>query len=149
MRHLPYNDQNKELVLQVDASKRCLGAALIQEKGPIAFASKSLTETEACYSNLEQEMLGIVWGLEKFHHYVFGHLIKVQTDHKPLVSITRKKSCQCNTITFSPHTVLIRTQPYDTDVEYLPERVLNIAFLLCPVLCHVNNTFGQKGCYRS
>ena len=122
--HLPYYDQNKELVLQVDTSKQGLGAALIQEKGPIAFASKSLTETESRYSNIEHEMLGIVWGLEKFHHYVFGRSIKVQTDHKPLVSIMRK-----NLVNATPRLarMLIRTQPYNIDVEYVPGKQIQLA----------------------
>ena len=43
---LHYYDTSKKTVIQVDASSRSLGAALIQEGKPIAFASKSLTETE-------------------------------------------------------------------------------------------------------
>ena len=122
--HLPYYDKKKDLVLQVDASQRGLGAALIQNKGPIAFASKSLTETESRYSNIEREMLGIVWGLEKFHHYVFGRSVKVQTDHKPLVSITRK-----NLVNATPRLarMLIRTQPYDIKVEYIPGKQIQLA----------------------
>ena len=61
---LRYYDSTKPLVIQVDASQRGLGAALLQANGPIAFASKSLTETESRYSNIDREMLGIVFGLE-------------------------------------------------------------------------------------
>ena len=43
---LRYYDPSKKSTIQVDASSRGLGAALIQEVKPIAFASKSLTETE-------------------------------------------------------------------------------------------------------
>jgi transposase InsO family protein len=123
-KHLPYYDPNKELILQVDASLRGLGAALIQDKGPIAFASKSLTETESRYSNIEREMLGIVWGLEKFHHYVFGRKVQVQTDHKPLASISRK-----NLSNTPPRLarMLIRTQRYDIDVSYVPGKEIPLA----------------------
>ena len=41
---LHYYNPSKKSVIQVDASSRGLGAALIQEGKPIAFASKSLTE---------------------------------------------------------------------------------------------------------
>ena len=68
---LRYYDSAMPLVIQVDASQRGLGAALLQANGPIAFASKSMTETESRYSNIERDMLGIVCGLERFHQYIY------------------------------------------------------------------------------
>ena len=65
---LRYYDSIKPLVIQVDVSQRGLVAALPQANDPIAFASKSLTEKESRYSNIEREMMGIVFGLERFHH---------------------------------------------------------------------------------
>ena len=59
------------LVIQVDVSQRGLGAALLQANGPSAFASKSMTETESRYSDIERDMLGIVCGLERFHQYIY------------------------------------------------------------------------------
>ena len=40
--------------------------------------------------NIERELLGVVGGLEKFHYFTFGCPVKVLTDHKPLISITKK-----------------------------------------------------------
>ena len=57
---------------------------------PIAFASKGLTGTECRYSNIEQEVLGILHGLEKFHHYCFAREVLIITDHKLLVAIFKK-----------------------------------------------------------
>ena len=57
---------------------------------PIAFVSKSLTGAEQRYSNMECKVLGILHGLEKFHHYCFGREVLVITDHKLLVSIFKK-----------------------------------------------------------
>ena len=65
---LQYFDSTKPVTIQVDASIRGLGATLFQDKGPIEYWSKLLTETEARYSNIEREMLAIVHGLEKFHY---------------------------------------------------------------------------------
>ena len=64
---MPYYDPKKPLTLQVDTSGRGLGCALIQENGPVAYASKSLTGAETRYSNIERELLGIVYSLERFH----------------------------------------------------------------------------------
>ena len=79
-----YND-TKPLYLKTDTSRVGLGAALLQtwegttwQKDmvpdntilhPIAFASKSLMDSEHSYSNIEREMLHILHGLKKFHHY--------------------------------------------------------------------------------
>ncbi len=78
---LRYYDPSKDLVLQVDASSAGLGAALLQDNTPIAFASKSLSRPETRYTNIERELLGIVFGLQRFHHYVCGRDVTVHTDH--------------------------------------------------------------------
>ena len=66
---LAYYDPSKEVTLQVDASTG-LGAALLQDKKPIAFASKALTDTESRYANIERELLAVVYGCERFHTYL-------------------------------------------------------------------------------
>ena len=60
---LQYFDGTKPVTIQVDASMRGLGATLIQDKGPVEYRSKLLTETETRYSNIEREMLAVVHGL--------------------------------------------------------------------------------------
>ena len=54
---LRYYDQRKPMTVQVDASQRGLGTCLLQEGQPIAFVSKSLTDTETRYANIERELL--------------------------------------------------------------------------------------------
>ena len=77
-------------MIQCDASEKGLGAALLQEGQPIAFASRALTDTETRYAQIEKEMLAIVFAAEKFDQYTFGHSVTVQSDHKPLESILKK-----------------------------------------------------------
>ena len=69
---LQYFDDNKPVTIQLDLSMRGLGATLLQSKGPVEYCSKLLSETERRYSNIEREMLSIVYGLEKFHYYAYG-----------------------------------------------------------------------------
>ena len=71
MRALPYFDVNAETTLQMDASKE-LGACLIQKGKVICYASRALTKTEQNYQNLEREALGTIWGMEKFHYFLYG-----------------------------------------------------------------------------
>ena len=40
--------------------------------------------------DIEREALGILHGLKKFHHYGFAREVHVITNHKPLVSISKK-----------------------------------------------------------
>ena len=55
---LVYYDRSKPVIVQMDASKYGLGAALIQSGPPIAFASKTLTDIETHYANIEWGCLG-------------------------------------------------------------------------------------------
>ena len=59
---------------------------------PIAYGSKTLTEAETRYANIERELLGVVGALEKFHYFTFGHPVVILTDHKPLIAISKKAS---------------------------------------------------------
>ena len=57
---------------------------------PITFVSKSLSNKESPFSNIESKALGILHGLEEIHHYCFTHKVSMITDHKPLVAIFKK-----------------------------------------------------------
>ena len=71
MKALPYFDVNVKTTLQMDASKKELGACLIQKGKVICYASRALTKTEQNYQNLEQEALGTIWGMKKFHYFLY------------------------------------------------------------------------------
>ena len=113
---LAYFDQSKASTIQSDASKKGLGAVVLQDDKPLIHALRAVTETEQCYSNIERELLSVAFALEKFHHYVYGYTATVQTDHKPLISVW-KKSIVCN----SPRLqrLLLRLSQYDVNIEYL------------------------------
>ena len=65
-------DRTKPWMVQTDASQRGLDACLLQEGQPIAFASKSLTDTETRYANIERELLAIVFACQQFNMYVLA-----------------------------------------------------------------------------
>ena len=87
---LKYNNPKEELTVQCDASDKGLGAALIQKGQPIAFASHALTDPETCCTQIEKDMLAVVFTLNKFDQYIYGRPVTVQSDHKPLSAIASK-----------------------------------------------------------
>ena len=87
---LAYYYRAQPLTIQTDASEYGLGTALLQNNRPIAFASKTLTDVETIYANIECKCLSVVFGLETFHTYIYGRHITVFNDHKPLEMITKK-----------------------------------------------------------
>ena len=91
MKVLPYFDVNAETTLQMDDSKKGLGTCLIQKGKVICYASRALTKTEQNYQNLDRDTLGTIWGMEKFHYFLYGKEFTLETDQKPLVSIYKKQ----------------------------------------------------------
>ena len=87
---LRFYDRSKPVSIQANASQRGVGACLLQEGQPIAFASKSLTDTETRYANIERELLAIVFTCQWFNTYVLGRPFTVKSDHKPLEMIHQK-----------------------------------------------------------
>ena len=119
---LMYFNSSKPVTLQVDASQVGLDGVLLQEHNngsqrPVAHASKSLSPAEKRYANIEREMLAVVWGCIKFHHYLYGRKFLCQTDHKPLEDIHLKH------LSDAPprlQRLLMKLQPYDIIIKYVP-----------------------------
>ena len=81
----------------------------------VCYASRALTKTEQNYQNLEREALGTIWGMEKFHYFLYGKEFTLETDQKSLVSIYKK-----HMIDISPRV----QRPIVRSVPHLPFKVV-------------------------
>ena len=115
----------------MDASQRGLGACLLQDGQPIAYASKSLTDIETRYANIERELLAIVFTCQRFNTYVLGRPFTVESNHKPLEMIHQKS------LASAPprlQRMLLQLQRYEVTIRYGPgkEMLLADALRRCP-----------------
>ena len=113
---LKYYGENEDVVLSVDSSKDALGACILQNGHPIAYASRSLNKSEQNYVQTEKEMATFVFGATKFHKYIYAKgLIHVESDHRPLESLFKKPLSQTP---LRIQRMMLKVQKYDLRVHY-------------------------------
>lgn len=139
--------------MSTDASKDGIGAVLLQAESdhwkPVAYASRAMTKAECRYAQIEKECLGLAYGFERFHSYVYGLTsFIVETDHRPLVAIIKKN---LNEMTPRIQRLMMKTQRYDFELIYTPGKHIVLADALSraptgncvstteeDIQCHVN-----------
>jgi hypothetical protein len=68
-------------VCQSDGSQPGLGVALLQEGQVIEHASTALSQAEKQHAPIEEEVLSIVYALNRFDTYCYGRHVFVEMDH--------------------------------------------------------------------
>ena len=138
---LKYYNPEGEFTVQCDASDKGLGATLMQNGQPIAFASRALTDPETRYAQIEKEMLAVVFALQKFDQYVYGRPVTIQSDHKPLAAISKKP------LRSAPKRLqgmLLKVQKYDIVIVHKPGPEMYLADTLSRAfLPTTENTQGE------
>ena len=127
---LVYFKPDRPIKLSVDASSKGLGAVILQDDHPIAYASKSLTRTQ--YAQIEKEMLAVVFGCTRFHDFIYRvNDVTVESDHKPLETILKKPLCQ---VPLRLQKMILTVQKYSLNVIYCPGKELALADTLSKAL---------------
>ena len=94
---LIHYDARKPLILACDASPVGVGAVLSHQQDddserPIAFASRTLRSAEQKYAQIEQEGLAVVFGVTRFHEYIYGRHFTLVLNHKPLLTLFNERT---------------------------------------------------------
>lgn len=112
---LSYYDVRKPVTLTCDASCYGLGTACLQEERPVAYASRTLTDAETRYAQIEKELLAVVFAYTKFKDYAYGKPTVIETDHEHLVTILKKP---IQTAPAQLQRMLLQLQAYDITLVY-------------------------------
>ena len=88
----------------------------MQGNRPLALASRALDPAQTKYATIEKEMLAVCFGGQRFHGYLFGKQILVQTDHKPLVTIMEKL---IHKLSACMQRMRMRLQNYDLNLTHI------------------------------
>ncbi len=89
---------------------------------PIAYASRTLTSSEKNYAQIEKEALSFVYGVKKFHQFLYRRRFTIFTDHKPFtVILGPKKGVPPLAAAGLQRWALIQSA-YDFHIEYKPTK---------------------------
>ncbi|GJV09544.1 putative reverse transcriptase domain-containing protein [Tanacetum coccineum] len=108
---LPEGSEN--FVVYCDASRKGLGAVLMQKKKAIAYVSHQLKIHEKNYTTHDLELGAVVFALKMRRHYLYGTKCVVFTDHKSLQHILDQKE-----LNMRQHRWLELLSDYDCEICY-------------------------------
>ncbi len=119
---------DKPFTISCDACKDGVGAVLLQDDQPVAFESRKFTDIESRYPKMhpgDQELLAVVYALQKFRHYVLGQRFTLITDHQPNTKLQDQVSVQSWSGRKARWAEFL--QQYDFDLQYRPGKENQVA----------------------
>lgn len=77
--------------VECDAAGRGVGVMLMQNKQPIAYFSKAMSDNNLSKSVYEKELMALVFAIQHWRHYLIGKEFVVYTNHKSLKHFLQQK----------------------------------------------------------
>ena len=119
---LQHYGAKKPTKVSADASSFGMGGVLLQKDAegwkPVQYASRSFTDTEQRYAQVEKEALAMTWCCEKFADFLVGlPSFQIETDHKPLLALMKTK--QLDELTPRIQRFRMRMMRFSYQVEYV------------------------------
>ncbi|RUS85038.1 hypothetical protein EGW08_007222 [Elysia chlorotica] len=113
------------ITLTCDASPYGISAILSHKyangtEKPISFASRTLSDAEKRYSQLDKEALSIIFGVTKFHKFIYGRPVEIKTDHKPLLGLFGENKPLPEKSSSRVQRWAIILAAYDYTLQYVP-----------------------------
>ena len=115
-------DQTKDYEVYCDASRRGLGAVLMQEGRVVSYASRQLKPHELNYAMHDLELAAVVHALKTWRHFLIGNHYEVYTDHKSLKYIFTQKE-----LNLRQRRWLELIKDYDMKLHYHPGKANVVA----------------------
>ena len=124
---LAFADYDQEFVLQTDASTSGLGAVLYQHqdghKRVIAYASRTVSQSESRYPAHKLEMLALKWAVcDKFKDYLLGSRFLIETDNNPLTFLLTTARLDA-----TGHRWVAELSMFNFDIKYKPGKLNVVA----------------------
>ncbi|GJX19199.1 putative reverse transcriptase domain-containing protein [Tanacetum coccineum] len=113
---------SEDFIAYCDASKKGLGAVLMQREKVISYASRQLKIHEKNYTTHDLELGAVVFALKIWRHYLYGTKCTVFTDHKSLQHILDQKE-----LNMRQRRWLELLSDYDCDIRYHPGKANVVA----------------------
>ncbi|GJW85958.1 putative reverse transcriptase domain-containing protein [Tanacetum coccineum] len=113
---------SEDFIAYCDASKKGLGAVLMQREKVISYASRQLKIHEKNYTTHDLELGAVVFALKIWRHYLYGTKCTVFTDHKSLQHILDQKE-----LNMRQRRWLELLSDYDCEIRYHPGKANVVA----------------------
>ena len=113
----PYS-LKKEVTITTDASEKAIGGVLSQEGHPVIYVSKTLSQAEQRYSNIEREALAIVFVVKRLKQFLLGRKFNLETDHRPLEFIFAPNKELPKTVSARITRWAISLMAFDYEIKY-------------------------------
>jgi len=126
-------DTARTFEVYYDASYQGLGYVLMQEKRPLAYASRQLKVHEKNYPTHDLELATVVFALKTWRHYLYGSQFQVYSDHKSLKYLFDQKELNMRQRRWMEY-----LKDYDFELLYHPGKANVVAYALSRKRVHVS-----------